>query len=177
MVAAGLVAMGSLTILVAGYVINIVSTSDGPATATQIGITIAVCVAPALGILWLVRKLFRRPTLMIDNFGIHVRGPGERRVMWSQVTEIRALNQYECEFDPEMDTIDIHVRGATASERSALSHRRLFARFRGSTVLKVKSWECYGVSPTAILDALDRFRPASVPIHDPGRITDDGKQV
>ncbi len=112
---------------------------------------------PLLIAVSLTRAAVRPASLLIDRQGITLPRTSTR-LRWSEIAEIRAGASHNVRGDPINDQVDIHLRDGAARVKPA--------------PYWLQPWNELGASPTDVLDALDRFRPADVPIHDPRRITE-----
>lgn len=110
---------------------------------------------PLLITISLTRTAMRPASLLIDRQGITLPRISTR-LIWGEIAEIRTSASHDVRGDPNNDQIDIHLRDGATRVKSA--------------PYRIQPWTDLGASPADVLDALDRFRPVDVPIHDSRRI-------
>lgn len=130
--------------------------------------------------LYLAFKHLAKPTapksLVIDRQGIHVSGAKQRFVTWPSINLINVDHDRHLQHFPETHWVELYGKRSQELPKRIYQigwgkwmRKFYFAR----PLLRIMPRKEFGVSPTIILDALDSFRPPTVPIHDPLRIVDE----
>ena len=117
----------------------------------------------------------------MDRAGLHLLKPVPFLIPWWAVAEIFATKDLLVGNGPEAHVIDIYARQVLPPMKvlMRLGQRkgsRVFGIWNSSVrILRIRPVVDLNLSPEAVLKALDRFRPSTVPIHDPRRVVEDGK--